>query len=44
LILHHELAGWWWAEKTNGGQGWIPARVLEAIEDSDSRRVAQGGS
>ena len=36
LLLHHELAGWWWAENADGAQGWIPARVLETIEDNDS--------
>ena len=36
LQLHHELAGWWWAENTQGACGWIPARVLRILEDSDS--------
>lgn len=33
LVLHRELAQWWWAENERGEQGWIPARVLEPIEE-----------
>jgi len=36
LLLHHELAGWWWAENTQGTSGWIPTRVLRILEDSQS--------
>jgi len=39
LVLHHELAGWWWAENTQGTSGWIPARVLRILEDSDSEET-----
>ena len=31
LVLHRELAGWWWAENARGGAGWIPARKLELL-------------
>jgi len=34
LILHHEMADWWWAENGDGTSGWIPARVLRMIKDS----------
>jgi len=33
LKLHHEFAQWWWAENADGAQGWIPARVLELLDD-----------
>lgn len=36
LILHHELADWWWAENDRGASGWIPARVLRILDDSDN--------
>ncbi|WP_242109201.1 SH3 domain-containing protein [Luteimonas aquatica] len=32
LVLHDELADWWWAENAQGTRGWIPARVLELID------------
>lgn len=32
LVLHRELAGWWWAEDRDGATGWIPARVLEPLD------------
>jgi len=37
LVLHHEMADWWWAEKvqadkTPGASGWIPARALQIID------------
>lgn len=31
LVLHNELAGWWWAENARGDTGWIPARKLELL-------------
>lgn len=33
LILHREMAGWWWAEKNDGATGWIPARAIELIDE-----------
>jgi hypothetical protein len=36
LILHHELAAWWWAENNHGTCGWIPARVLRILDDGDN--------
>ena len=36
LLLHRELADWWWAENNAGVCGWIPARALRILEDSDS--------
>ena len=36
LVLHHELADWWWAENMQGTSGWIPGRVLRILEDSES--------
>lgn len=35
LILHYELARWWWAENVLGHQGWIPASALEILDDDD---------
>ena len=35
LVLHHELADWWWAENMQGACGWIPARALRILEDSE---------
>ena len=29
LVLHHEMAGWWWAENREGVTGWVPARKLD---------------
>ena len=34
LRLHHELGDWWWAERTDGMQGWIPARNLEPLDET----------
>jgi hypothetical protein len=31
LVLHRELAGWWWAENARGESGWIPTRKLELL-------------
>ncbi|MFC5577062.1 SH3 domain-containing protein [Lysobacter niabensis] len=36
IALHHELADWWWAENNHGTCGWIPARVLRILDDSDN--------
>ncbi|HEU0306580.1 MAG TPA: SH3 domain-containing protein [Lysobacter sp.] len=36
LILHHELADWWWAENNHGASGWIPTRALRILDDSDN--------
>ena len=36
LVLHYELAQWWWAENSKGLQGWIPARALEFLKNDDS--------
>lgn len=33
LLLHRELAGWWWAENKDGACGWIPARAIETIDE-----------
>lgn len=35
LVLHYELARWWWAENALGHQGWIPARSLEVLDDQE---------
>jgi hypothetical protein len=32
--LHHEHGGWWWSERANGAQGWLPARDLELLEEN----------
>lgn len=32
LRLHHEMAGWWWAENERGACGWIPARALAILD------------
>ncbi|TYT27075.1 peptide-binding protein [Luteimonas viscosa] len=32
LVLHHELADWWWVENTRGARGWVPARKIERID------------
>jgi len=37
LVLHQEMADWWWAENMQGASGWIPARVLRILEDSESQ-------
>lgn len=37
LRLHREQAQWWWAENARGEYGWIPARVLEPLEDAADR-------
>lgn len=29
VLLHHELAGWWWVEDRDGTTGWVPARKLD---------------
>ena len=34
VILHHEQEGWWWVENAQGDSGWIPARVLQTIEET----------
>jgi len=34
LMLHHELAQWWWVENADGAQGWTPARSLELLNDA----------
>ena len=34
LVLHHEIADWWWAENVLGTTGWIPARNLEPFTAS----------
>lgn len=41
LVLHDELADWWWAENAQGMRGWIPARAIriqgvERLDDNDS--------
>lgn len=35
LALEREHAGWWWARDAHGRSGWIPARALELIEDTE---------
>ena len=32
--LHHEHGGWWWSERANGTQGWLPGRELELLEEN----------
>ncbi|WP_305806561.1 SH3 domain-containing protein [Stenotrophomonas sp. YIM B06876] len=32
--LHHEHGGWWWSERANGTQGWLPAHDLELLEEN----------
>jgi hypothetical protein len=32
LRLHDELGGWWWAQREDGAQGWVPARHLQVIQ------------
>ena len=36
LRLHDELGGWWWAQREDGAQGWVPARHLQVIQDDAS--------
>lgn len=36
LTLHHETAGWWWAENVLGRTGWIPVRNLEPFEEKSA--------
>ena len=31
--LHHEHGGWWWSERADGAQGWLPARELDAVKE-----------
>ncbi|MGE8289956.1 MAG: peptide-binding protein, partial [Stenotrophomonas sp.] len=26
--------GWWWSERADGAQGWLPARELELLEEN----------
>jgi hypothetical protein len=33
LLLHYQLADWWWAEDERGLKGWIPERALEMLDD-----------
>lgn len=33
VLLHSELGGWWWAERADGAQGWLPARDLETLDE-----------
>lgn len=46
LILHRELADWWWAENERGACGWIPARALDMLDAStiDESRIDASGS
>ncbi|AJC46966.1 SH3 domain-containing protein [Xanthomonas sacchari] len=34
VVLHHEYGDWWWAERADGTQGWLPARDLELLEET----------
>ncbi len=34
LRLVHALGGWWWAQREDGAQGWVPARHLQPLDDS----------
>ena len=36
LRLHDELGGWWWAQRDDGAQGWVPARHLQVIQGEAS--------
>jgi hypothetical protein len=41
LVLHREMADWWWAEKiqkgeAHGASGWIPAHALQIIDDGNT--------
>ncbi len=33
VLLHLEHGGWWWSERADGTQGWLPAAELELMED-----------
>ncbi len=33
LMLHYELAQWWWAENARGLKGWIPDRALQMLDE-----------
>lgn len=33
LVLHREMADWWWADNTQGASGRIPALALQIIDD-----------
>jgi len=33
VIVHRELAGWWWAENDKGASGWIPDRVIRQFRE-----------
>ena len=34
VTLHHEHGGWWWSERADGTQGWLPATDLELLEEN----------
>jgi len=36
VTLHHEHGGWWWSERADGAQGWLPAADLELLEETCS--------
>ncbi|ALN59659.1 SH3 domain-containing protein [Lysobacter enzymogenes] len=33
LRLIDEHGGWWWAQRDDGAQGWVPARHLQTIAE-----------
>ncbi|SMQ97192.1 SH3 domain-containing protein [Xanthomonas fragariae] len=34
VLLHYEHGGWWWSERADGMQGWLPAADLELLDDT----------
>lgn len=34
VVLHREIAHWWWCENAAGDTGWIPARAITPHEDT----------
>jgi hypothetical protein len=34
VTLHLEHGGWWWSERTDGAQGWLPAADLQLLEEN----------
>ncbi|MEB1365537.1 SH3 domain-containing protein [Xanthomonas campestris pv. campestris] len=34
VLLHYEHGGWWWSERADGTQGWLPAADLELLDDT----------
>ena len=34
VTLHYETGGWWWSERADGTQGWLPGHELELLEET----------